>query len=168
MKTIIAALVLMTSTAFAQVPESDGPMIHPIMPRLAYTVVNINQIDSEIRSIDLNSNGDVIVTPRITRNLVIFKLSPTNKQELLSAARSAQSTELETLVYEIVCMMVANPNTRREVSIFNPETGKLRLVLSASGCMYSTRIFPKDEYHRNAVKELRSQLIVLARQKMNK
>ncbi len=161
MKTIITALMLISTTAFAQMTTL------PVMPRLAYEVLKIDQVSQEVRSISVDSIGNVTVAPRFNRSLHIFKLSPTNKSEILNHAQYLSNVETVTHTSEIVCMMMPNPNTVRILTLRNEDTGEYREILSPRGCSYTSVTLPKDEYSQQLAENIVSNLIMIVNQKLN-
>lgn len=161
MKSLIAALMLVSTTAFAQMT------IQPYMPRLNRTVLKLDQVTHEIRSISVDLNGKVTVIPRFNRSIHFFQLSPSNKSEILGNVKYASGFETITRFSEIVCMMMPDPNTARVLTLLDETTGKYRLILSPRGCAYTTVTLPKEEYEIMLAEKIVENLVMLANQSMN-
>lgn len=157
MKSIFAALLLLSTTVFAQVNPGFAPR----------TVLKIEQIDENIRQITLDETGTVRVSPRYRGFETVFSLTDANESEIIDMVRSLSKAEMITERRTMVCKMVANPHTERTMRILDFDYSTLGLVLSPTGCMYSEITHPKHEEDRLLAYELRSLMIVLARQYFN-
>lgn len=176
MKTIIAALVFVTSTAWAQI------QIQPVLPRLVKTTIPMNkislpvkislsktvfkvdQVDDNIQSIELDNNGLVRVIDRQSGNTFMFILSDLNKADILPYIDYLGEAELETLHFSAVCEMMPNPNTVQVISVFDKTLNRLEMIMSPRGCMYESIIQPKYEGQRELALDINTKLITLARQ----
>ena len=153
--TIIAIITLLSNMAFAQ--------FNMIETEVARTVAQLNNVDTQIKSIKLNETGVLTIAQRQGGNITV-KLTDSNRNEILGLAHSLTEAEVHTEIRTMVCKMVINPYTATDLSIIDLNTNSLRLVLSYSSCALSSYTYPVNEYHLEAAKTLKTQLIVLARQ----
>lgn len=176
MKTLIALIAFASSTAWAQIK------IDQVLPRLAKksavmnqislpfkislskVVYKIDQVDQEIRAIELDNNGLVKVISRTTGQSIVFKLSDLNQAEILPAVEYVGEAELETLHFSAVCEMMDDPNSVQIIYAYDKVLNRLEMIFSPRGCMYESRVQPKYQGQQDLALELNTKLITLAYQ----
>jgi hypothetical protein len=154
-KTIFAIITLVSSLSFAQFDMIDT--------EIARTVAQLTNVDTQIKTVKLNESGVLTVVKREAGSVSI-KLSETNKAELLSLAKMLTEAEVQTDIRTMVCKMMINPFTVTNLSVIDLSNNSLRLILSHSSCALGSYTYPTQEFHMDAAKSLKAQMIVLARQ----
>lgn len=152
----ILTLTLITKVAFAAGFDS-------LQTEMARTVAQINSIDEQIKSIKLNETGVLTVT-KTDGTTKAFKLTDNNSQVLLDTAARLAEVQPQTEVRDAVCEILLLKAYEQKLSIIDLEKNNLKLMLTSSSCANPTYTFPSDEGSLNAAKDLKAQMISLARQ----
>ncbi len=153
MKALLSILTLVISTtAFAQ--------FDMLQNEIARTVVQIDNVSANIKSIKLNESGVLTIVP--TEGFALkSKLTTNNSEALLNMARTLAETEVATEERAYVCEMMM-VHGAQNLTVIDLDTNALRLVLSPAGCSFATYTRPSDEASLGLAKTLKAQLVVLA------
>jgi hypothetical protein len=156
MKLLILTLSLISTTSFA----AGFDMIQTEMAR---TVAQINSVDSQIKTIKLNESGVLIVT-QTDGSTKTVKLSENNSEVLLDTAKNLSEVQPETEIRAAVCEMMISKLSEQKLSIIDVENNTMKLMLTSASCANISYTRPEDQNALEAAKNLKAQMIVLARQ----
>ena len=128
-----------------------------------YALAQINGVDMNIASIELESTGALKVTS-VKGKVKNLALSEKNQNTLLSEVKSLDSADLTTEKHVVICMMMISPLFRQDFTVFNSESNSLRVVLSSNSCATPEVIYPSDTSLKQMAQDLKSQLLTLGQQ----
>ena len=126
-------------------------------------VADLRSVDLAIASVQLTDTGTLKVQIR-DGALETIQLTKANADEMLYRAQIVGDAELVTDVHPVRCMIAIHPFSIQTLQIVDSKTGELKTVLSHSSCAMGTFTHPKEEYQMTAAQQLKSELMVLARQ----
>ena len=116
-----------------------------------------------IASVQLNDSGVLTITKRDKTSQTV-KLSDVNQQEMLWTAQMLSEADLVTDHKDVVCMMMIQPFSVQNLTIYDAKTRSFKLVLSHNSCAISDFTHPKEAYVMEAAQTLKAQMLVLAQQ----
>ncbi len=159
MKTIIAALFLLSNLALANNYQNGNTEI-------SYTVLQLASVDANIASIRLNDSGVLTVTKH-DRAFKTLKLSEKNKEDFFWLAQMLVEADLETENRTAVCEILLPAHAIQNLWIFDANERVMKLILSSNSCALPSYTHPKEEHLTEAALALKAKLIVLAQQIVN-
>ena len=129
----------------------------------AKEIAHVQGVNEVISSVSLMDSGTLVVT-RTNKMVKSFKLSTTNFLKLTYLADSLSTAQLSVEHKMVICMMILNPMYIRTLSVLDPKTDEMRLILSPNSCAQSVVTRPASNSDVRDANELRETMIALASQ----